>query len=312
LTHTIEIAPDPKETHYDDNVLVLTDRLNAKGPNLQVHKQNHGWWGTDRLSYEIRVKNLGTERLEPVWITDTYPVSTTFNGDWNLAHGPHTTITHDAPNRQVIFWLERLEPGETASIDLRVELDQAITGTQGLHFTNTLAAPISGDTNPADNVDQVVAYAGPDVYVEKWLSGGQAGAGETVTFTVKFGNRNSWEGMDGMYGSRVTDTLPSSMAFITSTSPWSPGQPWAPNAVVGANLAAWEVGTMWPREAWYFEIVARIADTVQGGDVLTNVIEIDDANPADVDRNPANNRFELPITIPVVEGGFIYLPLVVK
>jgi uncharacterized repeat protein (TIGR01451 family) len=311
LTHKVEIAPDPAEYHYDDNVLVWTDLLNAAGPNLQVHKQNSGWWGIDRLSYEIRVKNLGTERLQPVWITETYPVSTTFNGDLNVNHGPQVTITHDAPNRQIELWLEALDPGETASIDFRADLDGDVIGTQGLAFTNTLAAPVSGDVNPDDNYDQVVDYAGPDVYIEKWLSGGQVGPGETVTFTVKYGNRSSWDGIDGMYGSHVTDTLPTAMAFITSTSPWSPGQPWMPDAEIGDHVVGWDAGTMWPSSAWYFNVVARITDTVQGGEVFTNVVEAYSANPADVDWSLDNNLYKLPLSVPI-EGWFVYLPLVIK
>jgi hypothetical protein len=101
------------------------------------------------------------------------------------------------------------------------------------------------------------------------------------------------------------------MAFITSTSPWSPGQPWMPDAEIGDHVVGWDAGTMWPSSAWYFNVVARITDTVQGGEVFTNVVEAYSANPADVDWSLDNNLYKLPLSVPI-EGWFVYLPLVIK
>ncbi|MEE8390525.1 MAG: PKD domain-containing protein, partial [Anaerolineae bacterium] len=308
LTSTVEITPHPSDYHYDDNAITWAETLNSTGPNLEVHKQNYWWNGTGQIQYEMRVKNRGTDRLEPVWITDTYPISTTWDGNWWYGHGPWITTTHDVPNRQIIFWLESLDPGETASINFQVDLDGAIHGVQDLFFTNTLEAPISGDVYPADNSDQVVAYAGPDVYAEKWLSGGEPHPGEVVTFTVKFGNRNAWPGMDPSYGSYITDTLPPAMEYITATAPWDPNQRWDPDEITGTTSIRWGWGTLWPNDANYFDIVARITDTAQSGDVITNVIEIHNDNPNDVDLFPDNDVFELPVTIldPVFEVGKVY------
>jgi uncharacterized repeat protein (TIGR01451 family) len=307
LTSTVGITPHPTDYHYDDNTATWAETLNAAGPNLEVHKQNYRWNGNNQLQYEIRIKNRGTETLEPVWITDTYPISTTWDGGWQVGHGPWITAT-DAPNRQIVFWLNRLEPGETASIEFWVELEGSIHGIQGLFFTNTLEAPIPGDVYPADNTDEVIAYAGPDVYAEKWLRSGEPRPGEIVTFTVKFGNRNSWQGMDGMWGSHITDTLPPEMEFITATAPWDPNQRWTPNEITGTTRMGWDWDTPWPDEHSYFAIVARITDTVQSGEVITNIVEYWNDNPGDLDLSLSNNTFELPLTIldPVFEVGKVY------
>jgi uncharacterized repeat protein (TIGR01451 family) len=308
LTSTFEITLHPTDYHYDDNAVTWAEVLNDTGPNLEVHKQNYWWNGTGQIQYEMRIKNRGDERIAPVWITDTYPISTTWDGGWWFGHGPWVTTTHDVPNRQIVFWLEYLDPGETASIMFSVDLDGPIHGEQGLFFTNTLEAPLPGDVYLADNYDEVVAYAGPDVYAEKWLRSGEPRPGEIVTFTVKFGNRNSWDGMDGMWGSHITDTLPPEMTFVTATAPWDPNQWWYPSEITGATSVRWDGGTPWPNSVGYFDIVAQITDTVRSGDVITNVVEHWNDNPDDVDLSLRNNVFELPLTIldPMFEVDKVY------
>jgi uncharacterized repeat protein (TIGR01451 family) len=309
LTSMVEVTPHPDDYHYDDNLITWAETLNDDGPNLEVHKRNYWWNGNNQIQYEMRVKNRGTERLEPVWITDTYPISTTWDpGWWSVGHGPWITVTHDAPNRQIVFWVQGLDPGETANIGFWVELEGAIHGTQGLFFTNTLEAPISGDVDTANNYDEVVAYAGPDVYAEKWVSSGEPHPGEIVTFTVKFGNSNGWQGMDGMWGSHITDTLPAEMTFITATAPDDPNQWWHPDKIAATNSLTWSWDTPRSNSAWYFHVVARITDTVQSGHVITNVVEYQDDNPNNLDLSPDNDVFELPVTIldPVFEVGKVY------
>ena len=307
LISTFEITPHPTDYHYDDNRVTWAETLNGSGPNLAVHKQNYGWNGENQLQYEIRIKNRGSERLAPVWITDTYPISTTWDENLWIGHGPWITFTHDAPNRQIILWLQSLDPGESASVGFQVELDGALHGTQGLFFTNTLSAPISGDVYPADNADQVVAYAGPDIYAEKWLRDGEPRPGETVTFTVKFGNANGWGGMDGMYGSYLTETLPTAMTFITATAPWDPNQYWQPITHTASDIT-WGWWTPWPDSDWYVHVVAEITDTVVAKDVITNTVTFVDDNTSNVDRTPENDVFHLPLTIlnPAFEVGKTY------
>ncbi len=307
LTSTLEITPHPSDYHHDDNAVTWAEMLNGPGPNLEVHKQNYQWNGSGQLNYEIRIKNRGTERLEPVWVTDTYPISTTWNGNWQVGHGPWITLSHDAPN--LILWLQSLEPGETASVDIQVDLDWAIHGVQGLYFTNTLSAPVPDDVYPADNEDEVVAYAGPDIYATAWLREGTPRPGEIVTFTVGFGNDNRWPDMDGGWDSRVTVTLPSAMTFITATAPWDPNQRWTPDAILpGSTHLGWDWGTPWPDSDWYFQVAAQITDTAQSGDVIQPSITYQDENPDNVDRSPDNDTYELPLVVlnPVFEVSKVY------
>ena len=308
LTNTAEISPQPQEDRYDDNSSTWVETVHNAGPNLRVSKY-HQWEGEDRLFYGIFLGNLGTTRMEDIWITDTYPVSTTSDGNLWVGHGPTYTHTHDALNRQFIIWAQELDPGNTGHVGFWVDLDSEILGVQGLIFTNTVEAPWPGDIDPADNEDVELAYSGPDVYVKKWLSGGEPRPGQIVTFSVEFGNSNvgPWHGDPNM-GSHITDTLPSQMEFITATVPWRPDEPWGPESISDHTLA-WSWGPMWSDSTWQFDVVVQITNTVEGGDVITNRIEAYGDSPADVEPFWDNNVFELPITIlaPRFEVGKVYM-----
>jgi uncharacterized repeat protein (TIGR01451 family) len=306
ITNCATIAITQTEDWPYDNAECAVETVRTAGPNLRVRKEARwGWEG--QIEYEIRIENIGTTRMEDIWVTDTYPISTTFNDDWWGRWGPWITATHDAPNRQIVFWVEELGPGDTGGVGFRVDLDGSLHGVQGLIFTNTVTAPWPGDIYPADNTDVALAYTGPDVYVEKWLSGGEPRPGEIVTFTVEFGNRNEWWSGDDHYGSHITDTLPAAMTFITATAPWDPNEPWTPDEIDGSTVS-WGWGTMWDDSTWYFDLVARIADTLEGGDVITNVIRAYGDSPYDVEPFWDNNVFELPITVldPKFEVGKVY------
>ncbi len=138
---------------------------------------------------------------------------------------------------------------------------------------------------------------GPDVFIEKWLSGGEPRPGEIVTFTVMFGNHNGWpwDG-DDQFSSHITDTLPAEMTFITTTAPWNPADTWTPDVIVD-NQLVWGWGPMWANSIWFYDIVVQITDTVVSGDVLTNIIEAYGDSPNDIEANWDNNVFALPVTI---------------
>jgi hypothetical protein len=310
ITNCATIAMAQSDSWPYNNAKCAVETVRAAGPSLRVRKE--AWWDWEgQIRYQTRFENIGTTRMEDIWITDTYPISTTFNDDWRVRWGPSVTATHDASNRQLIFWAEDLGPGDTGSVGFRVDLDDSIHGVQGLVFTNTVEAPWPGDVYPADNRDVELAYTGPDVYIEKWLSGGEPEPGEIVTFTVEFGNRNlwPWDG-DDEYGSHITDTLPAAMEFITATAPWDRNQRWVPEDITGTTVR-WGWVTMWSDSTWQFDIIARITDTVEGGDVLTNRIEAYGDSPYDIEPYYDNNVSSATVTLPKHKHK-LYLPLVLK
>jgi uncharacterized repeat protein (TIGR01451 family) len=313
LTHKVAITTLPVEDDFDDNAITWVESLNNPGPNLRVDKQNFDWWGDSTINYELRIYNLGSDTLENFWITDTYPVSTTFEGDWNVNHGGWYTLTVDEANHQLIFWGERLDPGNTASIGFRVNLDKSISGVKGLAFTNRVAAPITGDVFPADNFDEVTALTGPDLYVDKSLAGGDLLPGEIITYKLKFGNAHhgnaKWWSLQGT--AWLTDTLPDKAEFLSAKLLYCGSEIWCdftPPSVNGNNLLwqLWPIGWGGHNEIL---VTARISDSVTGLDTLLNQVEIASDQPEnDLEADYTNNHasLSLPITLPYFETGKSY------
>jgi uncharacterized repeat protein (TIGR01451 family) len=163
LVNCVEIAIDGEERDPDDNEDCVVDPIRGRGPNLRVYKEHEWQDDNQRLRYRIRVENIGTERFDNVWFTDTYPVNTGFYGDWGQQHGPRIELqNHDETNRTLEFWIEQLEPGESAGIEVRVDLDEP--GIPLRTFTNIVEVQTPpGDTNPSDNYYEDLAFSGGEV-----------------------------------------------------------------------------------------------------------------------------------------------------
>jgi uncharacterized repeat protein (TIGR01451 family) len=293
LDNCAEVAIDGDDSWpYDDSDCV-TETVNDYGPNLRIEK-DYQWNGEIQLEYTIEFRNLGSMTLYDVDIVDTLPADTFFNNWW---HWFWEDVQFDQDGDQLTWTISRLDPGWASGLRYQVNLDGDLIGEQGLCFDNAAEAPVPGDVWPADNEDAVTACTGPDVYAEKWLSGGEPRPGEVVTFTVEFGNHSlsPWDG-DYEQGSHVTETLPSGMTFFTATAPWNPDERWHPEVVDG-NTIVWGWGTMWSDNWWRFDVAARITGPVENGDVLVNTVEARGDNPGEMDPDEDNNVFELPVTI---------------
>ena len=294
LTNCAELAIDGQESRPDDNSDCVVDRVNGPGPSLRIDKE-YRWNWQGQLQYEIQFWNLGTTTLNNVKITDTLPANTSFSNNWS--HWFPEGMQLEQLGNQLIWTIGSLEPAEGSGLRYEVNLDAGVVGVEGLCYTNTAVAPIPGDVWPGDNQDVTTACTGPDVYVEKWLSGGVPEPGAIVTFTVEFGNKSPWpwDG-DNQYPSHITETLPAGMTFITATAPWNPADIWHPQ-INDDNTVVWGWGPMGANNWWRFDVVAAISDTVTGGQVLTNTVSAKSDSPDDVEPDNANNAFALPVTV---------------
>ena len=291
ITNCVTIAITETDNWPYDNYDCVAETVRAAGPNLRVRKESR-WLSEDQVEYTVNVENIGTTVLTDVAITDTLPVSTSFSGDW--WHSFWDEIQFADHGGQLVWMLARFEPGWSTGLGFNVNLDSGIIGTQGLVFSNTVEAPVIGDVYPADNISVDVTSSGPDVYVRKTLTGGEPRPGDTVTYTIEFGNHNRWWGTDDQYGSRITDTLPAEMSFVSASAPWNPD--WVPDEQIG-NTLVWNWGTLCPGCTWYFDVAAQIADTAVAGDVLTNTVEVYGDSPSDVEADLGNNLDAVPVTI---------------
>ncbi|MBN2148574.1 MAG: DUF11 domain-containing protein, partial [Anaerolineales bacterium] len=306
LVNCAEGSIDGEDGWPYDNAACVSVFVREPGPNLIITK-SYSWNWEGSLTYDVRVMNVGTTVLENILVTDTLPVSTTFNGSWWHNWGSGDVDFYDLGG-QLVWDVHRIEQGWNWYLFFGVDLDGSIHDVQGLTFVNTIEAPVPDDVYPEDNYDEVTAYTGPDVYVEKWLSGGEPLPGEILTFTVEFGNQNVWPwSTSPLSGSHITEILPDGMIFITATAHWDPNATWHPSYNDGTTIT-WDWGSMGPGSIWSFDVVVQIEDTVQGGDVLVNHIEAYGDSPTDVEVNWDNNEFDLPLTVlaPVFEVSKTY------
>ena len=301
---TIAIAGEDEWPFNDTDCVV--DTVREPGPNLRVWKRY--WWNWEgQLQYEIHFENIGTQNLRDVWITDTYPVSTTV---WNWWPDYHRwiTATDYAAQGQIVFWVEEIYPGDTGRINLEVDLDGDIIGDQGLAFTNVVEAPISGDVYPDDNYGDVTAYTGPDLYTEKWISDGEPRPGARITFTLRCGNSNVWPWeVSGSTTTRLTERLPDGMTYVTSVWPdGNPNPPWFYDPDTG--LIIWDMGGLGSDDYRWFYLVVDLDTDLEGDDVLLNRLEFQEWPVVDIDPNPDNNTFVYPVAVlqPKFEVGKVY------
>ncbi len=291
-----------------DNEACHTSQVNPPGPNLAVDK-THRWNGHGQLEYNIQVHNLGITLLEDVVLTDVLPAGTAFNGNWSNWFQQPVMLT-DQSATELVWTIQRMEPGWSAGLAFQVDLDGGLVGVPGLAFTNTVEAPVAGDVAPGDNEDTEVAYSGPDLYVKKELTGGQPVPGGIITFTVELGNANQGGPWGTAAGTHLTETLPAATTFVTATAPWDPSQPWVPESVEG-NTVVWAWKDLTPGEVWFFDVVVEIDQDASNGDVLMNTVEIGSDDPEqDVEFDVSNNTAQAVVT---VQGAHrIYLPLVLR
>ena len=299
LVFNSSVMGEELEYRYDDNHLTYRETINGNGPNLRVDKHtNWGWNWEGQLYYELRILNIGTLYLEDPIVTDTYPISTTVESCW-WGHGPITSCEVDEENHQVIYYLDYLNSGETASAMLSVNLAPEDIGVPGLTFTNQADISDFGDITPQDNHDEVSFVTGPDVFVHKWLKAGDVLAGEIITYTVEFGNyaRGPWS-TDPEMGSHITETLPQGMTFIQAINYGDPSTPWEPEIISGQQVV-WGWSPLWPDDVVTFDLVVQIDADVPAGSALTNVIDVWGDSPNDMDVNPENNHFEYTLFTPL-------------
>ena len=295
--------------HEDDdpsnNYQCVEDMVHEVRPEFPCIQES--WWegeNGEQITYQIWVGNTGTTHLQDVVVTDTYPEGTTFNGDWWAWWGD-IGIDHNAAAREIMWTLPDIQPGDMVHIDFIVDLDGNLIGEQGLGYVNLVEAPLTGDVYPADNQYEQTTWSGADMYVKKWLSDGDPLPGETVIFTVEFGNANEagWD-TDQVW---LEDTMPNGLLFIKATTPWDPNETWNPNSVSG-NTYGWDWGHLWENAQLEFTIEAVVEDDVAPGSILTNSIEIysDDVN--EIDPIPENNTDTAVVALPRILMPAIFTP----
>lgn len=312
VTNQVQVSLLPYEETYDDNYASHSEKIYAHGPNLRVQKW--GQWedrgnSSPRAIYQVTVENIGDEQVMPVVITDTFSSAFYMDGgvdsnyerwwEWGmLPSGNALTLT-----------LESLYGGDRMDFSFGV-----ITDTdplpEGRAFPNLVEVTIDpDDPETDDNQDTFTLISGPDLAVEKAWIGGDPVPGEQITYAIYFGNilpgQYWWWNLDG--NAWISDTLPTGTTFITSTFS---GCGWCgitPEEING-NQIKWQ---FWPWTTGFegiMHVTVALSDTLEGGELLENIVEIYSDNPSeDLEYNLENNRdvnSEVSVTVPDLQASF--------
>ncbi len=170
ITNCAAVGSAYPESTPEDNTACVVDTIYPHGPNLRVIK-GHEWQGDGRLSYWVEVRNIGDEGVSNALVTDTYPLSTTFSGEWWLEWWwPfELQLTHNYTDSQLLWKLEQLDAGWGWRVRFNMDLDDP--GMPLRWYTNTVqVTEPAHDPSPEDNVYVDVAFSGGEVRrVEMWV-----------------------------------------------------------------------------------------------------------------------------------------------
>ena len=198
IENCVAATGDGPDSYPEDNHNCFSVMIYPPGPNLQVEKW-HEWHGDGQLSYTVQFANLGDQPVEGVWITDTLPLGTTSNGEFDLQYEQERleTFTHTLGN--LVWGFTEINSGEKGWLFFNADLDDP--GLPLSWFTNTVQiTTLPEDTHPGDNWYEDVAFSGGEVrVVHIWLtlSGdssvwGEAVPGSVVTVTTSHAIYNAW------------------------------------------------------------------------------------------------------------------------
>ncbi|MEJ2736679.1 MAG: PKD domain-containing protein [Anaerolineae bacterium] len=295
LQNCVEINPVGPGDWPGDNEDCAVETVRPEGPNVRIQK-DYQWTSEDQLQFYLSFWNLGTTDLDGVQIVDTLPTGTYWVDEW--WHDFWEDVGVQVDGDQVTFTLSRLEPGWASGIGFNFNLDAP--GVEGEVYTNTVTMPLEGDTFPGDNYDEVTAYTGPGLYVDKSLADGEPRPGAVLTYTIEFGNNNVWPWNTDWLGddqpsTMLVDLLPEGMSFLTATAPWNPEEGWMPE-IAGQELS-WGFQPINAGDYWEFQLAAQVSPLAEPGDILTNTVEVLSLSPGDVDPLPDDNSDQVVLEV---------------
>ena len=197
-------------------------------------------------TYTITVVNNGPSTVAGAVVSDILPIGTTFVSATNGA-------IYDAGSNTVRFTAGTLATGDTASFQLTLAIDPALTGT----LTNTATvSPPNGvvDPIPANNTDSDTDTLTPQADLSIAKSDGKdnvvPGTNDTYTITVTNG------GPSTVTGALVSDVLPAGATFVSATN--------GATYDAGTNTVRFVTGTVAPGATTSFDLVLALSPTLTG------------------------------------------------
>ena len=232
------------------------------------------------VTYTLSYQNAGNLDATGVFITETVPSGATFD-PVNSDSGWLETV----PGSGIyVFSIGALNAGDSGTVDFAVTVSSPVAaGLDALQNTATiddddLNGPESNDLNNTGS-DTTVIDAAPDLFVTKDDSQVAVNAGESLAYTIDYGNLGSQDAT----GVVLTETLPAGTTFDAATS--DPG--WV-ETFAGSGIFELNVGTLLVGETRTITFAVFVDSPLDASitQIINNVTISDDGtNGADEDGN---------------------------
>ena len=254
ITNQVAVADDG--THFtdnnpEDNEASLGTSLDA-APDLQISKTSPFTQVApgQLLTYTITITNAGDQDATNVVVTDTLPVSLTYQeGGWDPAVGSTTVHTYGVGHLAAIDGVELLTL--TAWV--------TETALAGEIITNHVEVAAAG-VGPVTDTDETTVEALPGLAVSKTDDEETVAPGGTLTYTIVVTNTGNQELTDVV----VTDTVSSWVAFVGPTS-WQEA---------GGDTHTRTLSTLAAGYTEMLTLTVHVTDTALAGETITNGVEV--------------------------------------
>jgi uncharacterized repeat protein (TIGR01451 family) len=216
LTNTAEIEALQDEDSYEDNISFSAVTIFDHGPNLRVQKWSD-WDGDARIAYYVRFQNLGDEMVSNVWLTDTLPVGTTWDGWWDMEFDWERLITTTHSGDVLMWQFSELNPGEVGWLYFGANLDNPEDPLP--EYSNLIQITLPpDDADPSDNEYLDIATPPPPpAVVEIAPAYAQLAVGETITVDVAITQ------VYDLYGAALEITFDPTLVEVEDADPGTPG-----------------------------------------------------------------------------------------
>ncbi len=285
LAHDVEIATS---NPYDDGdpasrTANWSGKIVANDTHLNVGKWPWTWDplpGEDYV-YTLNACNNGGTASTEVILTDTLPLSTTFDTWWGQHPG---WIALPSGPGEVVLTRPSIPGNWCSQVYVRVHLDEdAQMDTQ---LVNTAVITASNDLETDDNTAQVEHYqsfARHNLWIDKNWGHGQLAPGGEANYWINFGNDGNVPATQTV---RVTETIPTGLTFVDAVRENWFGQPSlvTPTLVTGSAVV-WEFNELDNGYGDAIRVRFAIDPDLPSGTVITNCVTISDGifedNPYD-------------------------------
>jgi uncharacterized repeat protein (TIGR01451 family) len=232
---------------------------------------------SDTVCYTLTVANVGNVRVNPVYVTDTLPANTTYQGYYNFGGGnPPGTIS---TNTLQLLWNGiNLSSGSAASLSFTVTVNSPLTnGTSVVNqaqASGTWNLPGPDSQNPVIDSNQVsmTVQSSHTLSVTKSTTS-TVSAGSLLTYTIAYTVAGNAPALDAT----ISDTTPISTTFYAVT----PAANVTPS-VGGTGPVIWRLGDLSPTLAstvtGVVTMVVQVNGGVPSGSAISNTVSITDAS----------------------------------